>query len=115
MLEKIFLIVFCFFIFCGQKVNAEDLPEPRIVILGKTGSGKSTLANVLLGEDVNCDSCTFPVCPATDSCTKDTKYAVGSWLGTGSAFTVEAGSNPLVPPYLPNSCLLSVSYDDTLN
>ena len=88
MQDKLFLIVFWFLIFCKQKLNAEDLPEPRIVILGKTGSGKSTLANVLLGEDVDCESCTFPVCSNTDSCTKDTKFAVGSWLGTGSAFTV---------------------------
>ena len=88
MQDKLFLIVFWFLIFCKQKLNAADLPEPRIVILGKTGSGKSTLANVLLGEDVDCESCTFPVCSNTDSCTKDTKFAVGSWLGTGSAFTV---------------------------
>ena len=88
MQEKLLLIVFLFLIFYEQQVNAEDLPEPRIVILGKTGSGKSTLANVLLGEAVDCDSCTFPVCATTDSCTKDTKFAVGSWLGTGPAFTV---------------------------
>merc|ERR1719282_807474 len=67
---------------------SDDLPVPRMVILGQTGTGKSTLANVLLGEDVNCQNCTFPVCTGMDSCTKETKYAKGKWLGKGSSFTV---------------------------
>merc|ERR1712179_343770 len=35
----------------------------------------------LIGEDVECDNCTFPICWQTDSCTKDTSYATASWLG----------------------------------
>ena len=58
-----------------------DLPQPRIVILGQTGVGKSTLANVLIGEDVECTNCTFPICDGLESCTKETKYATGQWLG----------------------------------
>ena len=58
-----------------------DLPQPRVLILGQTGVGKSTLANVLIGEDVNCNDCTFPICDGLESCTKETKYATGQWLG----------------------------------
>jgi len=59
-----------------------------MVILGQTGTGKSTLANVLIGEEPNCKSCTFPICNGLNSCTKETKYAIGMWLGQGAQFTV---------------------------
>ena len=68
--------------------NAENLPLPRLVIVGQTGSGKSTLANVLLGQSPDCDNCTFAICNGHDSCTKETSYAVGNWLGEGETFTV---------------------------
>lgn len=58
------------------------LPQPHIVIIGPTGAGKSSLANVFLGQSPQCDNCTFPICPGGgESCTKDTTYAVGQWLG----------------------------------
>ena len=57
------------------------LPNPHLIIIGATGVGKSTMANVLIGQSPNCDNCTFPVCPGGDSCTKETKYAVGNWTG----------------------------------
>merc|ERR1719495_2883761 len=67
----------------------QDLPKPRLVILGQTGTGKSTLSNILLGQAFDCKYCTFPVCNGMNSCTKDTKYATGKWLGKGGAdFTV---------------------------
>ena len=56
--------------------------------MGPTGAGKSTLANVLLGESPNCQNCTFSVCHGLDSCTKETTYGVGNWIGNGVEFTV---------------------------
>ena len=50
--------------------------------------GKSTLANVLIGQSPDCKNCTFPICTGMDSCTKETKYATGNWLGQGIEFTV---------------------------
>jgi len=34
------------------------------------------------------ENCTFPICDGHDSCTKETKYAVGQWLGDGDMFTI---------------------------
>ena len=41
-----------------------------------------------LGEDPKCKNCTFNICDGHNSCTKETKYATGKWLGTGPEFTV---------------------------
>lgn len=78
-------------IIAAQDINLDELellPTPKIVIIGPTGAGKSSLANALLGNAPNCDNCTFQVCPAMDSCTKETSYATGPWLGKGLEFTV---------------------------
>ena len=83
-MAKLLFIIFSLF----HLVNLEELPEPKIVIVGQTGAGKSTLANVLLGESPDCSNCTFPVCTGQTSCTKATKYATGKWLGQESSFTV---------------------------
>ena len=80
------LLLMLFFIV--SKVKLENLPEPKIVIVGQTGTGKSTLANVLLGVSPDCSNCTFPVCTGQTSCTTVTKYATGKWLGQESIFTV---------------------------
>jgi len=83
---SLIFLLFHFSLLLAQDV--ENFPEPRLVIIGQTGAGKSTLANVLLGESVECENCTFNVCNGHDSCTKKTKYAVDQWLGDGDNFTI---------------------------
>jgi len=68
--------------------SALELPEPKIVIIGQTGAGKSTLSNVLIGEAFDCQNCSFAVCDGQNSCTKNTKYVAGPWLGDGANFTI---------------------------
>ena len=74
----------------GQRPLVPDLPNPRVVIVGATGSGKSSLSNAFLGCDPQSDECLFKVCSSQDSCTKETSYGFGSWLGTGQNFTVSS-------------------------
>ena len=67
----------------------QTMPEPHLIIIGATGVGKSSMANVLLGQAPDCDNCTFAVCQGGDSCTKETKYAVGNWTGDATlGFTI---------------------------
>merc|ERR1719193_1154097 len=75
----------------GQRPLVPDLPNPRIVIVGATGAGKSSLANAFLGCDPRHNDCMFTVCPGHDSCTKETTYGIGPWLGSGQNFTVCPG------------------------
>ena len=87
-LIQYFLLIALIQIFLVSGQTHEVFPKPKLVIMGQTGAGKSTLANVLLGEDVNCKNCTFPICNGYDSCTKETSYAKGKWLGQVLNFLV---------------------------
>jgi len=85
---KLIVLLSSFSCCVGQKPIYPDLPSPKIVILGATGSGKSSLANAFLGCDPRGNDCMFSVCDSMDSCTKETSYGTGLWLGNGKNMTV---------------------------
>jgi energy-coupling factor transporter ATP-binding protein EcfA2 len=74
----------------SQTQVSPSLPNPRLVIVGPTGAGKSSLANAFIGCDPRAPDgdCMFSVCSGLDSCTKETTYGTGRWLGNGQKFTV---------------------------
>ena len=86
-LTSLFLLVFSPIVL-GQRPIVPELPDPRIVMVGATGAGKSSLANAFLGCDPRAHDCLFEVCSGTNSCSKQTTYGFGSWLGIGQNFTV---------------------------
>jgi len=87
-----------FAIFCLASLvlvdAADDLPYPRIIILGETGTGKSSLGNVLLGRPHNSQDGGVgdPKCLIAggggDPVTKRTCAEKGSWAGDGQPVTI---------------------------
>ena len=74
----------------GNSASLE--PRPAQTPTGHLGPNWNWKVNPLqhfVGSAFDCKYCTFPVCNGMNSCTKDTKYATGKWLGMGGTeFTV---------------------------
>ena len=83
--------------FISLVLGQDDLPDPRVVIVGETGAGKSSLADALLGCDPRGGGCTFSVCGGLESCTNETKIGVGPWLGdqTSLLLILQGSETPL--------------------
>ena len=78
MLGLVILIQFLV-IWSSEAVNPgnEDLPRPKLVVIGATGVGKSTISNFLLGCTEDCLTERFKTCYGGASCTKEASYGVG--------------------------------------
>ena len=78
MLEILILMQFLVIWSSGAvNVGKEDLPKPRLVVIGATGVGKSTISNFLLGCAEDCLTEKFRTCYGGASCTKEASYGVG--------------------------------------
>ena len=78
MLQTAILIQFLVIWFSDAvDLGKEDLPKPRVVIIGAPGVGKSTIANFLLGCAEDCLTEKFETCYHGVSCTKEASYGVG--------------------------------------
>ena len=81
LLSFLFYVIVSNAVAYGLPQSNLSLPLPHILLVGPTGAGKSSLAMAFIGEDVMCENCTFPICHDTDSCTGNTSYVAGPWLG----------------------------------
>ena len=64
-----------------EATKAKETSVQRVVLLGESGTGKSSIGNCLLGLN---SSEGFRVSRETDSCTKEAKEILGTWVTTGT-------------------------------
>ena len=64
-----------------EELKAKNKAVKTIVLLGESGTGKSSIGNCLFGLN---STAGFKVSRAADSCTKETKEILGTWVTNGS-------------------------------
>ena len=79
-------MIFCPGVVDCSNYTIDNLPQPRIMLLGPRGVGKSTLSNFLLGIDPFNPNAPFIVSnPASHS---GIAWRAGPWLGSGPCVTI---------------------------
>ena len=69
--------------------DAEDFPDPIVIVIGESGTGKSTFSNFISGQSEK-QPCAFLTGNNADlsSVTKHPEARIVRWRGTGELFTL---------------------------
>ena len=75
--------------FLSVCTDAEDFPEPIVIVIGESGTGKSTFSNFISGQSET-QPCAFRTGNNEDlsSVTKHPEARIVQWRGTGEFFTI---------------------------